>query len=149
MSIPVTVNFRDFLKDCSSQPWFWKVLVTITWADTTGVLKCGAFFRRHCIPIKTGNAPLSQKNQWLILGSSGFMSSIYCYLTGPAKVVCELSTLCILNLTYMNCCFFQAGKSSGTGEWLQPAQLYLQNICPKVLIPSSICLSAVHKSGWT
>lgn len=141
MNTPVTVNFRDFLnKDCSCQPWFWKLIVTITRTDTTGGLKCVAFFRRHCEPIKIWNTPSSQKNQWLILSSTGSMSSIYCYLTRPAKVFCELSTLCILNLTYIPECFiFTAGKSSGTGEWLEPAQLHLKNVCPKVFNMLNCC----------
>lgn len=38
------------------------------------------------------------------------MSSIYCYLTRPAKVFCELSTLCILNLTYIPECLIFPGR---------------------------------------
>lgn len=150
MNTPVTVDLRDFLNnDCSSQLWFCKLLVTITRADTRGGLKCVAFFKRHCVPIRTGNTPFSQKNQWLTLSSIDFMSSIYCYyLTVLAKMFCELSTLCILNLTYIpEYLIFPGREEQWNWRVIGASPVAFEKCLPKG-ISSFINMLNCHSQSW-
>lgn len=86
----------------------------------------------------------------LILNSAGFIGSIYCNLTGPAKVFYELHWHYICwNLTYVPECLIFLGRAE---QWycvvIGASPVAFENVCPKLLIPSSVWLTIVNQPGW-